>query len=120
MATGLWRGELARRFPRANSLRYLAPPALVVALGVGTLAGIGGIVGAVLGAPLAWALLGFAVPAGYLLLVVGAAVAAPRRVGAAGRCWLLVVLPTIHVGWGLGFLAGALSLTDDITAHTGR
>ena len=120
VATGLWRGELARRFPRANSLRYLAPPALVVALVVGTLAGLAGVVGAVLGTPLAWALLGLAVPAGYLLLVVGAAVAAPRRVGAAGRCWLLVVLPTIHVGWGLGFLAGALSLTDDITAHTGR
>jgi len=120
VATGLWRGELARRYPRANSLRYLAPPVAVVALGVGTAAGLVGLVGVATGTALAGATVGFVVPAVYLAVVAGAAVAAPRGLGAAGRCWLLVVLPTIHVGWGTGFLAGALSLTDDITSHTGR
>lgn len=120
VATGLWRGELARRFPRATSLRYLAPPAFVVVLALGTLLGLTGVVGAVVGGPWAWALLGFAVPAGYALAVVAAALLAPREVGPGGRAWLLVVLPTIHVGWGLGFLGGALTLSADITAHTGR
>ena len=31
-ATGRWRGELVRRFGRGNSLRFFAPPALVIAI----------------------------------------------------------------------------------------
>lgn len=120
VATGLWRGELARRFPRATSLRYLAPPAFVVVLGLGTVLGLGGAVAAAVGSPWAWALLGWLVPGGYLLAVVAAALAAPRWLGVAGRAWLVVVLPTIHVGWGTGFLGGALTLSADITAKTGR
>ncbi len=30
-ATGAWRGELVRRYGRRNSIRYFAPPALVLA-----------------------------------------------------------------------------------------
>lgn len=120
VATGLWRGELARRFPANNGLRYFVPPAMVAAMAVGILTGIVGVVGAALGSPVAWALLGFAVPAVYLLFVVLGSVAVARRSGAATFLWLLVVLPCIHVGWGLGFIIGFLTRTSELTTHTGR
>ncbi|MEG8037357.1 glycosyltransferase [Sphingomonas sp. LR61] len=120
VATGLWRGELARRFPANNGLRYFVPPAMVAAMAVGILAGIVGVVGAALGSPVAWALLGFAVPAVYLLFVVLGSVAVARRSGVATFLWLLVVLPCIHVGWGLGFIIGFLTRTSELTTHTGR
>ncbi|ROR31087.1 cellulose synthase/poly-beta-1,6-N-acetylglucosamine synthase-like glycosyltransferase [Curtobacterium sp. JUb34] len=120
VATGLWRGELARRFPANNGLRYFVPPAMVAAMAVGILAGIVGIIGAALGSPVAWALLGFAVPAVYLLFVIVGSVAVARRSGVATFLWLLVVLPCIHVGWGLGFVIGFLTRTSQLTTHTGR
>ncbi|MEJ8284972.1 succinoglycan biosynthesis protein ExoA [Curtobacterium sp. PvP017] len=120
VATGLWRGELARRFPANNGLRYFVPPAMVAAMAVGILAGIVGIIGAALGSPVAWALLGFAVPAVYLLFVIVGSVAVARRSGVATFLWLLVVLPCIHVGWGLGFIIGFLTRTSELTTHTGR
>ncbi len=120
VATGLWRGELARRFPANNGLRYFVPPAMVAAMGVGILAGLVGVVGAALGSPVAWAMLGFVVPAVYLLFVVLGAVAVARRSGLPTLLWLLVVLPCIHVGWGLGFIIGFLTRTSDLTTHTGR
>ncbi|PZF41421.1 MULTISPECIES: glycosyltransferase family 2 protein [unclassified Curtobacterium] len=120
VATGLWRGELARRFPANNGLRYFVPPAMVAAMALGIVAGLAGIVGAVLRTPLAWALLGFVVPVVYLLFVVLGSIAVARRSGLPTLLWLLVVLPCIHVGWGLGFIIGFLTRTSELTTHTGR
>jgi succinoglycan biosynthesis protein ExoA len=120
VATGLWRGELARRFPANNGLRYFVPPAMVAAMALGIVAGLVGIVGAALGTPLAWAMLGFVVPVVYLLFVVLGSIAVARRSGLPTLLWLLVVLPCIHVGWGLGFIIGFLTRTSELTTHTGR
>jgi succinoglycan biosynthesis protein ExoA len=120
VATGLWRGELARRFPANNGLRYFVPPAMVAAMALGIVAGIVGIVGAATGTAWAWALLGFVVPAVYLVFVVLGAVAVARRAGLPTLLWLLVVLPCIHVGWGIGFIIGFLTRTSELTTHTGR
>jgi succinoglycan biosynthesis protein ExoA len=120
VATGLWRGELARRFPKANTLRYLVPPAMVVGVALGVLAGLVGVVGVLTGTAAAWALLGLVVPGLYAAFVVLAAVLVARGDGLRTRLWFLVVLPSIHFGWGLGFVAGFLDLTGNITAHTGR
>lgn len=118
-STGLWRGELARRFPASNGIRYFIPPVLVVGMMLGTLLGIGGIVQAALGQP-PWLLLGFAVPALYALGVLAAALLYGRGAGARATAWFLVVLPCIHISWGVGFVLGFLSLTSNIAAHTGR
>ena len=118
-STGLWRGELARRFPADNGIRYFIPPAMVVGVVVGTLLGIGGLVQLALGAA-PWLLVGFAVPLVYLLFVVIATLAYARGRGAATAGWFLVVLPCIHVAWGTGFVLGYLSLTSNIASHTGR
>jgi len=120
VATGLWRGELARRFPANNGLRYFVPPAMVAAMGLGIVAGLVGVVGAVLGSPVAWALLGFVVPAVYIVFVVLGAVLVARRSGLPTMLWLIVVLPCIHVGWGIGFIIGFLTRTSELTTHTGR
>ncbi|MGN6408153.1 MAG: glycosyltransferase family 2 protein [Curtobacterium sp.] len=120
VATGLWRGELARRFPANNGLRYFVPPAMVAAMALGIVAGIVGIIGAALGTGAAWALLGFVVPAVYIVFVVLGAVAVARRSGLSTLLWLVVVLPCIHVGWGLGFIIGFLTRTSELTTHTGR
>ncbi|WP_374007060.1 glycosyltransferase family 2 protein [Leifsonia sp. LS-T14] len=118
-STGIWRGELARRFPASNGLRYFAPPVMVLGVALGTLLGIAGIVQAVLGAA-PWLLWGFAVPAIYVVIVVVSALLWGRRDGFRSFLWFLVVLPCIHFSWGIGFILGYLSLTRNITAHTGR
>ena len=118
-STGIWRGELARRFPASNGVRYFAPPVMVVLVAIGTLLGIGGVVQAVAGAT-PWLLLGFVVPVLYLLGVLVSGVLWGRRDGFRSFLWFLVVLPCIHFCWGTGFVLGYLSLTRNITAHTGR
>ncbi len=115
VATGIWRGELARRFGTANSIRYFVPPAAVLVVLAGTIVGI---VGLATGWP--WLLLGFAVPAVYGIFVIAASVVATGLEGLRAGLWYLIVLPCIHFGWGIGFVLGFLKLTRNITAHTGR
>ncbi|WP_439099053.1 glycosyltransferase family 2 protein [Cryobacterium aureum] len=119
LSTGLWRGELARRYPAANGIRYFVPPAMVLTVALGLLLGIVGVVQATLGAA-PWLLLGLIVPAGYLLIVVAATLAVARPDGFRTSLNFLVVLPCIHFCWGIGFVLGYLKLTSNITAHTGR
>ncbi|WP_241985428.1 glycosyltransferase family 2 protein [Cryobacterium sp. TMT1-21] len=119
VSTGLWRGELARRYPESNGIRYFAPPVMVLGVVLGLLAGLGGLVQLLTGgAP--WLLLGLLVPVAYLLIVAAATVAVTRPDGFRAALWFLVVLPCIHFCWGIGFLLGYLKLTTNITAHTGR
>jgi succinoglycan biosynthesis protein ExoA len=119
VSTGVWRGELARRYPSSNGVRYFVPPAMVVGVTLGLLAGIAGIVQAAVGAA-PWLLLGFAIPAFYVLIVIASAFAWGRRDGFRSFLWFLIVLPCIHFCWGIGFVLGFLSLSRNITAHTGR
>ena len=118
-STGLWRGELARRYPSANGIRYFIPPVMVLGVVIGLLVGVGGIVQAAMGGT-PWLLIGFAVPAVYLLFVIVATLLFARGRGASTAAWFLVVLPCIHVTWGVGFVLGYLSLTSNIAKHTGR
>lgn len=118
-STGLWRGELARRFPSANGIRYFVPPIMVLGVTLGLLLGVFGLVQAALGAAPSL-LLGFLAPAIYLLFVVAAAIRYARGRGEGTFAWFLVVLPCIHVSWGVGFVLGYLSLTSNIAKHTGR
>lgn len=119
LSTGLWRGELARRYPAANGIRYFIPPLMVVGVALGVLLGLGGVVQATAGVT-PWLLLGLIVPASYALIVVAATVTVARPDGFRSACRFLVVLPCIHFCWGVGFVLGFLKLTSNITAHTGR
>ena len=115
VSTGIWRGELARRFRSENGLRYFVPPLAVLGITLGVVLGI---VALAVGVP--WLALAFVVPAVYVLLVVAAAVRCATRNGVRAALWYLIVLPCIHFGWGIGFLLGFLGLTRNITEHTGR
>jgi len=99
--TGIWRREVVRRHPDTLSLRYLAPPILVLGLVGGTLTGL---IGLLTRNRLLQA--GWAAPAGYLALVVGGAVTAPQGTSPAARVRLPLVLAVTHISWGLGFLVG--------------
>jgi len=119
-ATGLWRGDLARRFTRSNSVRYFVPPVMVGAVALGTVLGGAGLVAAALDGPLAWLRAAFVVPAGYSVFVVVSTVVVAPKDGFASMLRFLLVLPCIHFSWGVGFIFGFFRLTGDLTGHTGR
>ena len=95
---GRWRGEVMRRHPDTVNLRYLAPPTAVVAIALGLAAGVAGIW-------VRWLLLGLLAPVGYLVGVLLAAAVTSRGLTWRARLWLPVVYATMHMSWGVGFLA---------------
>ena len=121
-ATGTWRGELVRRFGRRNSVRFFAPPILVVLLVLALGVAVAQLIGAL---PPAWALLTstvYAPLAAYVLLVAAVSLVgrgSDGRASARERLWRLVVIPSMHVAWGLGFLLGLARGARD-TVDTSR
>ncbi len=117
-ATGVWRGHLVRREGR-TPLRYLAPPALVVALGVSAGVGLAQATGLLRG-PTSWvASLAHLAPLGY---AAGLGVVAATRLGgrtAQDRGLNFGVLALMHLSWGAGFVKGWLSGAED-TVDTSR
>lgn len=99
--TGTWRREVVRRHPDTASVRYLAPPAAVLAIGGGAAAAL---VGAATGT--GWLRLGALAPAGYVAFVIYVTATAPEALPPAARRWLPVVMAATHLAWGSGFLAG--------------
>ena len=80
-STGVWRGGLTREAPGESAARYWAPPMLVLA--------------SLFGLPFTL----------YLLVIAFAAMNA-GDLKPATRLWLMIVLPTMHFAWGLGFWWG--------------
>ncbi len=109
---GRWRRVVARQHPGTISLRYLAPPAAVVAIVAGLAAGVAGLIGGVVDSwsSLAWLCLGFVVPGAYLCGVLAAAAASARGLRPGAAAWLPAVLATMHICWGTGFLTSPRSL----------
>ncbi|WP_370618818.1 glycosyltransferase family 2 protein [Mumia sp. Pv 4-285] len=96
--TGGWRRRVIKRHPETASVRYLAPPAVVVGSTLGLAAGA---VGAF---TTPWLMLGLAVPAGYLVGVGAAALWEGRDLDPQARRRLPAAMVTLHGAWGLGFL----------------
>lgn len=117
---GRWRHVVARMHAGTISPRYLAPPLAVSAMGLGTLAGLAGLAALAAGAGgwLAWLLLaGFAAPLLYLLGVLAVTATAAKSVRGPALTLLPLVLATMHVGWGVGFLTSPRRL---VPAHRPR
>lgn len=107
-ATGAWRGELVRRFGRRNGIRFFAPPALVALVVIAVVVGLLQMTGILAGALSVIVSAVVYLPlAAYLLLVIAVA-CLPGGGGPRQRLWTLLVLPTMHLSWGLGFLGGVL------------
>lgn len=106
LATGIWRGELIRRLGGHNPLRFFAPPALVVnvvlAAVVATLQ-LCGVVTGVAAEVLSTVYLG---PLAYTVLLLAAAATTSGTL--LDRLRFAIVLKTMHLCWGTGFLLGVL------------
>ncbi len=110
---GRWRRVVARQHAGTINPRYLAPPAAVVVMVLGVLAGFAGLGGLLSGAAGAWpavAVCGFAIPALYALGVSAVAVMAARGLRLKVAARLPAVLATMHIAWGIGFLTSPRSL----------
>ncbi|WP_298741638.1 glycosyltransferase family 2 protein [uncultured Microbacterium sp.] len=107
-STGTWRGELVRRYGRRNSVRFFAPPALVLVVAAAVIVALLHITG-VLGGLWALAASVVYVPlVAYAVLMIGYVCSPAAVPGVRERAWTLVVLPTMHLAWGMGFVIGAL------------
>ena len=96
---GRWRREVSRTYPETNSLRYLAPPLTLSAL---ILSGVVSIFGAISGNSL------FPISAlplaGYTGLVVIGGLVVSRKQSMRVKFYLPIVLTTMHLTWGFGFI----------------
>lgn len=118
-ATGAWRGELVRRFGRRNSLRFFAPPALVVVLALAMVVGILQIARVLTGWWAVAASVVYLPLVAYALLVLAVAIGPGGGKGWRDKLWTLAVIPTMHLSWGFGFLVGVLRGAHD-TVDTSR
>jgi glycosyltransferase involved in cell wall biosynthesis len=94
---GRWRRVVARTHKGTINLRYLAPPAAL--LGV-----VGGLVGGFVWWPL------WAAPAAYLAVTTVGGLAIKGDLTLRERLLLPVILPTMHLSWGWGFLTSRVRL----------
>ena len=98
---GSWRHEVMRRHPetrtRKSALRYYAPPLAVVLIVLGKILGT---IGLVMGNVLIW---GYVLPLGYLALTLLSSITLINR-ARSGALWLPIVLITMQLSWGVGFL----------------
>lgn len=104
---GRWRRVVARRYPETVNKRYLAPPVAAAANVVGAAAGIVGAVSLAVGdgdRPVSYLVFGLAVPVAYLAGLLGAAALLARDLPLRVRAQVPLVLATMHMTWGLGFL----------------
>ena len=119
LSTGIWRGELVRRYGGRNPWRFFVPPLLVVALVLTVLVGVLQATGVLTGWVSAAASLVYLAPIAYVALVLWLALVADRGPAWRDRWFFVIVLPTMHVSWGIGFITGLLRGARD-TVDTSR
>ena len=88
---GAWKRAVLRLHPGSLRIRQVVPPIAVVAM-----------LAALIASP--WLPIALVVPGIYALAVVAASVVTGRRHGLGAIMRLLVIFPTMHMAWGLGFL----------------
>jgi len=126
---GRWRRVVSREHPGTVNLRYLAPPAAVLAMAGGLAAGVTGLAAALAGPAggtgpgegpgLAWLMMGFVVPAAYLAGILGVTGVAARKLPGRVLARLPAALVTMHVSWGAGFLTSPRRLVTPARGGAG-
>lgn len=97
---GQWRRVVAREHKGSINARYLAPPAALTAIALGTVGGV------------RWRPL-WSIPAIYAAGVTVGGLAISRSESPGSRARVPAVLATMHLSWGWGFLTSRVRLTDD-------
>jgi glycosyltransferase involved in cell wall biosynthesis len=106
--TGVWRGELVRRYGGRNPWRFFVPPVLVVAVVIGVVVGILQLTGVLHGVlSLVFSLVYVGLLA-YVLLLLYVGLVNDRGHSWRDRWLFILVLPTMHLSWGAGFIRGIL------------
>ena len=102
---GQWRKQVTKTYPETVSMRYLAPPVTVSGL-------IAGFVLVLFSKILdiSWLQIGWLAPMVYLTVILLAFLSIGSKIGLLSRLYLLLVLPTMHLSWGVGFLKGSKRL----------
>ena len=99
---GLVKARILRKHPDIFKWKYVLPTAFVVALAAASVAALSGLAGA----PRLVSLPGALFLLAYAAVIAGFAASRVPRIG--WTAWrLLAIVPTLHVGYGLGFLSGA-------------
>ncbi len=107
-ATGVWRAELVRRIRGRNPWRFYAPPLLVLALVACVVIGVLQLTGVLHGRLGLVASAVYLAPILYLALIVWVALTKDTVTPWRDRWLFLIVLPTMHLSWGTGFLRGLI------------
>ncbi|CAN5268115.1 glycosyltransferase family 2 protein [soil metagenome] len=118
-ATGIWRGELVRRYRGRNPWRFFVPPALVVVLALAVVLAVLQLTGLVRGWPSLVLSLIYLGPIAYAALVLLLSFSKAGGPAFKDRWRFLFVLPTMHLSWGAGFLLGLVRGAGD-TVDTSR
>ena len=96
---GRWRRVVARTHSGTINARYLAPPLALAGVVIGALAGFVW--------PPAWL-----VPLAYLVLTTVGGLTIRAGIGWRERLLLPVILPTMHLSWGWGFISSRVRIED--------
>jgi len=105
-ATGIWRGELVRRLGGRNSLRYFAPPALVVSIALSAVLLMLQLTGVVHGLLSAMLSVVHAGPVLYALVLISLLFVSSSGERAVDRATFAQVIAVMHLSWGAGFVRG--------------
>ncbi|WP_166874074.1 glycosyltransferase family 2 protein [Salinibacterium sp. ZJ450] len=114
VATGAWRGELVRRYRGRNPWRFFVPPLLVVSVIASVVLGVLQLTGVVSGWPSLLASVVYLGPLAYLLLLCWVSFVSERGESARDHWLYFLVLPTMHLAWGIGFIGGLLRGARDV------
>jgi GT2 family glycosyltransferase len=99
---GRWRRVVMRRYPGTASIRYLAPPAMLLAVLGGTAAALAGFTPALI------------LPLGYVTGVTAGAAVEGRGLPLPVLARLPLVVMTMHVSWAMGFLTSPRRLARGV------
>ena len=114
-ATGIWRGELVRRYAGRNPWRFFAPPALVLTVLLSVVVFALQLAGVLSGWTSVLFSLVYAGPAAYLLLLLLLSFSRAGGPGWPDRWRFFLALPTMHLSWGVGFVIGIIRGARDTT-----
>lgn len=107
-ATGVWRGHLVRR-QGSTPWRYLPPPAVALVVAVSVVTGLLQALGVLRGDGARLAGAAHLAALGYLVGVTGVGVTRLGGQTLADRLLNPIVLITMHLSWGTGFLRGVVA-----------
>ena len=96
---GQWRKQVTKKYPETISLRYLAPPITVSGLAIGFIFILLNFFTKVSFFNIGWLAI-----FSYLAVLILGFITIKGKISLKSRLLLFLVLPTMHLSWGVGFL----------------